>query len=229
MQEFWTSLDAGGGPFNASTSEVFLRLLLAFVLGQALAWVYYATHSGMSYSRNFVQSLVLITVVVAMVMAVISNSLVTAVGLIGALAIIRFRNILKDTRDIAFVFCVLAVGMACGAGRLGVAVVGTVMLGSIAWYLNRFGFGAHEPHNAFLRLRAASPVGDHPLVRQILDQYNRRWILAAANETSSQPSEYTFHLQIADMARNGAMIAALQAVDGVLDLYLTLQEQLLEI
>jgi len=229
MHELWTTLDAGGGPYAAPTSEVFLRLLVAFVLGQVLAWVYYATHSGLSYSRNFVQSLVIITVVVAMVMAVIANSLATAVGLIGALAIIRFRNILKDTRDIAFIFCVLAVGMACGAGRLGVAIVGTVLLSAIAWYLARFGFGAHEPHNAFLRLRTERPVGDSAGLREVLDRYNRRWVLAAANEPGSAPAEYTFHLQLADTARNASMIAELQRLDGILDLDLTLQEQLLEI
>jgi len=229
VNEIWTAIDAGTAPFAASAAEVTLRLLLAFVLGQALAWVYYATHTGMSYSRNFVQSLVLITVVVAMVMAVIANSLVTAVGLMGALAIIRFRNILKDTRDIAFVFCSLAVGMACGSGRFGVAVIGATILGLIAWYLARFGFGAHEPHNAFLRLRTSGPVGDDPGIREVLDRHNRRWVLAAANESGAGPAEYTFHLQIDDMADNGAMIAALQGMDVILDLDLTLQEQLLEI
>jgi len=91
------------GPFTPEA--VLLSLLLAFVLGQVLAWVYYFTHSGLSYSRSFVQSLIVITVVVAMVMAVIGTSFITAVGLMGALAIIRFRNIIKDTRDIAFIFC----------------------------------------------------------------------------------------------------------------------------
>ena len=229
MHDLWNAIESGGAGTMTSPEEILLRLLLAFVLGQALAWVYYATHSGMSYSRNFVQSIVLITVVVAMVMAVIANSLVTAVGLMGALAIIRFRNILKDTRDIAFVFCALAVGMACGSGRFGVALVGSVVLGGIAWYLTRFGFGAHEPQNAFLRLRTARPVGDDTRLRAILDLYNRHWVLAAANETGDDPAEYTFHLQIRDMARNSAMIAALQELGDVLDLDLTLQEQLLEI
>jgi len=92
---------AGGA---VSPEDMLLSLLLAFVLGQVLAWVYYATHSGLSYSRSFVQALIIITVVVAMVMGVIGTSIVVAVGLMGALAIIRFRNIIKDTRDIAFIF-----------------------------------------------------------------------------------------------------------------------------
>ena len=97
----------GGGAFTIQS--VLLSLILAFVLGQVLAWVYYATHSGLSYSRSFVQSLILITVVIAMVMSVIGNNIITAVGLMGALAIVRFRNIIKDTRDIAFIFIALVV------------------------------------------------------------------------------------------------------------------------
>ena len=91
-----------GGVF--SLQSVMLSLLLAFVLGQVLAWVYYATHSGLSYSRSFVQSLILITVVIAMVMGVIGNNIITAVGLMGALAIVRFRNIIKDTRGGLVIF-----------------------------------------------------------------------------------------------------------------------------
>ena len=81
------------GDFTAGT--ILLSLLLAFVLGQVLAWVYYFTHSGLSYSKSFVQSLILITIVISLVMSTIANSFVTAVGLMGALSIIRFRNMIK--------------------------------------------------------------------------------------------------------------------------------------
>ena len=229
MNELWANLESGAGPFVASPQDVLLSLVLAFVLGQALAWTYYATHTGLSYSRNFVQSLVLITVVVAMVMAVIANSIVTAVGLMGALAVIRFRNMLKDTRDIAFVFCALAIGMACGSLRFSVAILGTVVLCLIAFYLHRFGFGAHEPHNAFLRLRTAGPVGDGQEVLDVLGRFCRQWVLAAANESGQGSAEYTFHLQLNDMRRNPEMLEALQSLAVITDLDLTLQEQLLEI
>ena len=229
MTELWSSLESSGSPFTATASEVFLSLLLAFVLGQVLAWVYYATHTGLSYSRNFVQSLVMITVVIAMVMAVIANSIVTAVGLMGALAIIRFRNMLKDTRDIAFIFCSLAIGMACGSMRFAVAILGTAMLSAIAFYLHYFGFGAHEPHNAFLRVRTAGPVGDGTEVLDVLGHYCRQWVLAAATESGEGPAEYTFHLQLRDMRHNAEMLGTLQKLDLIIDLDLTLQEQLLEI
>jgi hypothetical protein len=100
-----------------SIQAVLLTMLLAFVLGQVVAWTYTYTHSGLSYARSFTQSLVLMTLVVSLVMLVIGNSIATAFGLLGALALIRFRNVLKDTRDTVFVFISLVVGMAVGTQR----------------------------------------------------------------------------------------------------------------
>ena len=108
---------------DARMNGLFLSLSLAFVLGQAIAWVYQRTHSGLSYARSFTQSLVLITMVVSLVMHVIGDNIVTAFGLIGALAIIRFRNVLKDTRDTVFIFYALVLGMAIGNGQFAAAIV----------------------------------------------------------------------------------------------------------
>ena len=113
MDTIWQTIDnASLNGTEFSVQSLLLSLLLAFVLGQLLAWLYYFTHTGLSYSRSFVQSLILITVIVAIVMSTIAGSFVVAVGLMGALSIIRFRNIIKDTRDIAFIFCALVIGMA---------------------------------------------------------------------------------------------------------------------
>src|SRR6056297_487283 len=136
MDRLWQVMEET--PFSSgvfSIQSVVLSLVLAFVLGQVIAWVYYLTHSGLSYSRSYVQSLILITVVIAMVMSVIGNNIITAVGLMGALAIIRFRNIVKDTRDIAFSFCSLVVGMAAGSHRYATAIIGTIILCLIVFYL----------------------------------------------------------------------------------------------
>ena len=90
------------GDFAAVPTNVpamVLSLLLAFAGGHVIAWVYMFTHTGLSYSRSFVNSLVVMPVVVAMVMTVLSNNLVTAFGLMAVFAIVRFRNILRDTLD----------------------------------------------------------------------------------------------------------------------------------
>jgi len=232
MDRIWQILEdtpSAGGPFTPEA--VLLSLLLAFVLGQVLAWVYYFTHSGLSYSKSFVQSLVLITVVVAMVMAVIGTSIITAVGLMGALAIIRFRNIIKDTRDIAFIFCTLVVGMAAGSQRYAVAIVGTIILSLIAIYLHLTGFGTHQPHNGFLRFSFRGHIGPDSPIPTILRRFCGSFTLISAQESGfgTAEVEYAYQLMIRNAAKNQQMLSELQKIEGLENINLTMQEGLLEV
>jgi hypothetical protein len=231
MDRFWQMLEdtpIAGGPFNPQT--VLLSLLLAFVLGQVLAWVYYVTHSGLSYSRSYVQSLILITVVVSLVMTVIGNNIITAFGLMGALALVRFRNVIKDTRDVAFIFCALVVGMAAGSHRYVTAILGTGFLSLISLYLFYTDFGAHEPHNGFLRFSLRGPLAsDHP-ISGILRRFCGSFTLISMQDSGfGGPAEYAYQILIRDTEQNEAFVAALEAVEGIENINLTVQEKLLEI
>jgi hypothetical protein len=217
-----------GGPFTPQT--VLLSLLLAFVLGQVIAWTYYITHSGLSYSRSYVQSLILITVVISMVMTVIGNNIITAVGLMGALAIVRFRNVIKDTRDIAFIFCSLVVGMASGSHRYLTAVLGTIILCGITLYLHFTDFGSHEPHNGFLRFSLRSPLGPNHPVPGILHRFCGSFSLISVQDSGfGGPSEYAYQILIRNIAKNEEFVATLGKVEGIENINLTMQEKLLEV
>jgi len=231
MDEIWRTLE---GPSltgqTFSPESILLSLLLAFALGQILAWVYYATHSGMSYSRSFVQSLILITVVVAMVMTVIGGNIITAVGLMGALAIIRFRNIIKDTRDISFIFCSLVIGMAAGSQRYATAIVGTVVLSLIALYLYLTGFGTHQPHNGFFRFCLAGQMGPNHPIPITLKRFCRSFTLVSVQDGGrGRGAEYAYQLVIRNAAKNTQMLSELEKVEGIENISLTMQEQLLEV
>jgi len=232
MDKIWQILEgppSTGGLF--SLADILLSLLLAFVLGQVLAWVYYFTHSGLSYSKSFVQSLILITVVVAMVMGVIGTSIVIAVGLMGALAIIRFRNIIKDTRDIAFIFCSLVVGMATGFHRYDIAIVGTIILSLIAIYLYLTDFGTHQPHNGFLRFSFRGHIGPDSPISTILKRFCGSFTLISAQSSGFDTAdvEYAYQLMIINAAKNQQMLSELQKVEGLENISLTMQERLLEV
>src|SRR3989442_15574770 len=103
---------------------VLLALLLAFACGHIIAWVYMFTHSGLSYSRSFVNALIIMPTIVALVMMVLSNNLITAFGMMAVFAIVRFRNILRDTLDTSYVLAVLGVGMAAGTQKFTSAILG---------------------------------------------------------------------------------------------------------
>jgi len=230
MENLKHLLNDYSSPAGMDAATVVLSLLLAFVLGQVVAWVYYITHSGLSYSRSYVQSLILITVVIAMVMAVIGNNIITAVGLMGALAIVRFRNVVKDTRDIVFIFSALVIGMACGSRRYMTAILGTAILSLIAVYLFVTDFGSHEPHNGFLRFSLRGAMGpDHP-VPGILRRFCGNFTLISAQDSGfGGPAEYAYQIMIRNISRNEEFIAELEKVDGMENISLTMQEKLLEV
>jgi hypothetical protein len=231
MGNWWQMMEdapLSGTVFNPGS--VVLALLLAFVLGQVLAWVYYATHSGLSYSRSYVQSLILITVAIAMVMTVIGNNIITAVGLMGALALVRFRNVLKDTRDLSFIFSGLVIGMACGSHRYSTAIIGTIIISLIIFYLYYTDFGSHEPHNGFLRFSLRGPIGsDHP-VPTILRHYCGNFTLVSVQDPGfGDPAEYAYQILLRNTDQNGQLIADLEKIDGIGNINLTMQEKLLEV
>src|SRR5688572_30078301 len=94
-----------------------LGLMLAFLCGHVVAWVYMACHSGLSYSRSFVNALVVLCLIVSVVMMVMANNVLIAFGLMAVFAIVRFRNILRDTLDTTYILASITVGMACGTKK----------------------------------------------------------------------------------------------------------------
>lgn len=133
------------------TDQLLLRSACAAGLGAVLAVVYRATHRGLSYSQSFMQTIVFVAAIVALVMMTVRNSLATAFTLVGALSIIRFRTVVKDTRDTAFVFASLAVGMAVGLGYWELAGIGTVVIGALAGLMHATNFGALYKSDFVLR------------------------------------------------------------------------------
>ena len=102
--------DLGGSAGSPET--IAFILLLSFVVGHLIAWVYMWTHQVLSYSQTFVASIVVLPPIVAMMMSLMSGSIVVAFGLLAVFAVVRFRNVLKDTRDTSFVLWAIVEGMS---------------------------------------------------------------------------------------------------------------------
>ncbi len=121
---------------------VLLTLVMAGTLSVLVAIVYMISHRQRGYKQTFVQSLVLLSTIVAAVMMVIGNNLAGAFGLVGAVSIIRFRTKVGNPRDTAYIFLAISVGMACGLQQYMVAVIATFFLGGMLLLFWRFDFGS---------------------------------------------------------------------------------------
>lgn len=154
--------------------DIITNIVLAIVLGLIVSLVYRYTHKGLSYSQSFVLTLVFVSVIVGVVMMVIGNSLARAFALVGALSIIRFRTVVKDTKDTAFVFFSLAVGMAAGTGNYFIALVATAIISILAIVLHRLNFGALYKSEFILRFQYDRDAGGNEGYLDKIEQFSKR-------------------------------------------------------
>lgn len=228
--ETWTNLidNVTLGVPGVTMMQALLGLLLAFILGQFNAWVYVFTHSGLSYSRAFVQSIVLLTIIVSMAMLVIGNNVIVAFGLIGALAVIRFRNVLKDTRDTAFIFFSLIAGMATGTGRYKVAILGTLVFTGVLLYMHFTSFGSRFTSDGFIRFQT-SKSGVTSTIQSLFKRYCRKVQLVSHRMAETGSGEMAYQLTLRDPARAEELVSGLRNLEGVSNVTFVLQEDQTEI
>lgn len=158
-----------------SWTEIVLNVCLAFLLGLIISTVYKTTHKGMSYSQSFMITLVFVATIVAIVMMIIGNNLARAFALVGALSIIRFRSVVKDTKDLSYIFMSLAAGMAAGTSSYFLAMFGTGFMVVASLVLDFTNYGSLYKSEFILRFR--KPTGDEALTRrysEIFDNYTKR-------------------------------------------------------
>ncbi len=150
-QQFEQQLLASLHPSAFGPLEMLLNMSLALALGMLLASVYRYTHKGLSYSQSFALTIVFVTTIVAISLMAIESSLARAFALVGALSIIRFRTVVKDTKDTAYVFAGLAVGLASGTNNYYLAILAGIFIPAVALVLHRFNFGANSKNDFVLR------------------------------------------------------------------------------
>jgi hypothetical protein len=194
---------------------VLLGMLLSFVCGQVMAWVYMLTHSGLSYSRSYVNALVILPFLVSTVMMVLSNNLVTAFGLMALFAIVRFRNILRDTLDTCYILSAITLGMACGTGRYGTAVAGLVLLTLILFYLSFTAFGNRQRYDVILNLQWTRPLGELSDFDRLLRRHSRVTTCASQRVLDgADGADLSYRLLLRDPGRLSDLIEEVKSFAG---------------
>jgi hypothetical protein len=195
---------------------VLLGLLLAFAGGQVIAWIYMVTHSGLSYSRSFVNALIVMPVIVALVMMVLSNNLVTAFGMMAVFAIVRFRNILRDTLDTSYVLIVIVLGMAAGTQKFASAILGTAIVAIAMLYLWATSFGSRHRYDLIVNLHWARSAKETDELRRVLDRHSWKAHLASQRSHESyEGTDLSYRLLLRDSERSEDLITELRQVAGV--------------
>ncbi len=173
---------------SLTTNQIITNLLVATVIAACIYVSYYLSHTGTIYSKKFNVSLVMLTILTAMVMTVIGNNVALSLGMVGALSIVRFRTAIKDSRDTAYIFWTIIVGICCGVGDYFVASIGT----SIVFVIMLI-FGRIKNDNRILLIVRGPRNEDKKIEGTIFEYFNHKANLKVKNTTESS-IEYIYEL-----------------------------------
>jgi len=167
----------GGQGDQLTTWEAALAMAICLGCMILVSLVYRFTHRGAGYSTSYVQTLVLMGLVTTLIMIVIGSNIARAFSLVGALSIIRFRNAIKETRDVGYIFFAMAIAMACGTRFYALAMLSTSAISSVLILMHVFNYGSSRVRPEHLLTVYLPPdldaeVALRPVLTELFDTFS---------------------------------------------------------
>ena len=198
-----------------SVTDVVLGLMLSFVLTALIGRVYQITHRGTSYTQSYVHTLVLMGMVVSIIMLVVGSNIARAFSLVGALSIIRFRNAVKETRDVGFIFFAMGIGMATGTKFYLLAIVATIIIGLVILIMNRFDWYAREAASQILKIQLPNDTDFDTLFDNIFVKYTQASDLISVDSVrSGMLTELVYSVALKRTVTVQAFLAEVKKLNG---------------
>lgn len=193
--------------------QICTRIAMTILLGFVIFISYYISHHGTIYSRKFNVSLVVLAVLTGTVMIVIGNNIALSLGMVGALSIVRFRTVIKDSRDTVYLFWSIIIGICCGVGSFSVAAVG-----STAVFLVLLLFGAIKSDSRVLVIVRGARRSENSVESLIFQSFERKARLRVKNTTSDTVEliyEITERILTKARKKNPDLSDSFYAIDGI--------------
>jgi len=206
-------------------------MVLSFLLATLFAAVYQFTFRGFTYSRSYIHTMVLGSMVTCMLIMAVGNNLARGMGILGTLAIIRFRTPVRDPRDAMFLFACLGVGIACGAGMPLVAVIGTLLICAAALLLHWAPFASRRDYEGLLRFTMhAHDAQAEQAAQDILKRFCASfYLLGMRDAEQGDAMEFSYQVRLLDPAYQQDLVSAFRNASGFSDPVLLLQRTTVEL
>lgn len=166
---------------SSTTGESFtlantlIVIVSSILLGLAISVIYMKTNKRTGYSSGFTITLVMLPVIISIIILLVGNNVARAFSLAGAFSIIRFRSAPGDPKDISYVFFTLAVGLTCGMGYIGYAIIFTFILCALMIILDLTKFSAPKGKSMQLKITVPEDLNYEGVFEEILDKYSNSW------------------------------------------------------
>ncbi len=218
------------GSIKLEWHSVLLSFLLAFILSTAVATVYEKTFQGLSWSRGLLHSMILGSMICCLLMIAIGDNVARGIGIVGSLAVIRFRTNLRDPRDLIFLFAAFGVGVASGVQSYDAAIIGCIVFCVIAYAMHHSPFGTQRPHDGLIRFQASSGAATSELIVSIMGRIPRHFALVTMRSIAQgEQVEYAYQVKLAKPDDGIRLIRELEAVEGLRGLTYMNQQTTVEV
>jgi uncharacterized membrane protein YhiD involved in acid resistance len=144
--------------------------------------------------------------------------------------VVRFRNVLKDTRDTSYILWVITEGLAIGTGRFSTAVVSSLGIGIAFLLLRVMSFGVRNRYDAVLTLRVTGNVATTmQVLKAVLKRHATELNLASERRSTADGTDLSYRLLLRDTARSSELQAELAKTEGLQNVSVYLHEDEAEI
>lgn len=202
--------------FDLTIDQIIVNTAIATICGFFIMYLYRITYQGPSYSQSFAGSLVILSMLTAIVIMVIGNNLARAFGLVGAMSIIRFRTAIKDPQDIVYIFFSLAVGMAAGAGLHLVAIIGSGIVGIVTYILSFNKGGAAQRREFLLQFSLNGTTGDEAPHLKTMNRYCKEHKLINMKSLDEGSTlELSYYVRLKNQDKGTTFVRELEKSPGV--------------
>lgn len=151
---------------NLNIWMILINLAAALAIVMFIYFIYRVTFSGVLYSKNFNITLVIVSLVTTAAVIVISSNIILALGMVGALSIVRFRMAVKDPKDVGFLFWAITNGIICGISAYSLAVISALFIGLVVFLLSKR-IRTTEPYLLILDTKDI----DIPKIEEVIKKY----------------------------------------------------------
>lgn len=157
-----------GSNVPTSLVDATVAILIAFVLCYFVRIVYHSSKARHTFDPHFNSVLLFLAPVLSVIMMLIGSNLALSIGMVGSLSIIRFRNVIKSSRDMVYIFWLIAIGLGCGTYSYRLVIISTLIIGSVLFIHDRSKDGNDVEKQLVLRGKGKIPLDE---VRKILGEH----------------------------------------------------------
>jgi len=212
LQEFTNFQDLTS---SFSMLDVMLGLTLSFLLTSIIGWVYEKTHKGTSYTQSYVHTLIIMGMVITVVMLIVGSNIARAFALVWALSIVRFRNAIKESRDIWFIFLAMAVGMAMWTKFYLLWIMATAFILTAIVIMNKFNWYAKPITSQILKIQIDNNLDFEKAFDDVFVKYTTGSELVSLDSVRSGAlTELVYSINMDTSVNKQEFISQLKVING---------------